>query len=159
MYFFKYNFKVKIKIMLSPEVDNRLKETEQKWLDIIKNLNSQFKTVPLLDNTLNEIYSKRQELCEYINSICLILSQIKRDFNKKRCVAYDKLKKGENGLRYSNDSAVYNQIDSLLIEDKEMLDRFEIHLEYLRDTRQTIDNMIYGINYKIKLYEFLNGVK
>ena len=40
-----------------------------------------------------------------------------------------------------------------------MLDRFEIHLEYLRDTRQTIDNMIYGINYKIKLYEFLNGVK
>ena len=33
------------------------------------------------------------------------------------------------------------------------------NVDFCKETLKTIDNMIYGVNQKIKIYELINGIK
>lgn len=137
--------------------EEKLNNIQEKWTTDITELNTKMKTITSINELLNTIYSKRQECNEYLHNLMFILARLQRDYNKNKSLQYNKLKMGENGLRYTNDTAIYNQIDANLIEDKQMIDNMICHIDYMRESMKTIDNMIFGVNQKIKLHELLNG--
>ena len=140
-------------------LDNELSKLQDKWTDIIKELNDNLKTLTSVDNLLNDIYTKRQEDIDVYYGTLKILSARTRDYKIKSSNIYNALKSGSNGLRYTNENAISVQIESTLTVEKETIDLLSNFTNFLKETIQTIDNIIYGINSKIKIYEMLNGLK
>ena len=140
-------------------LDEQLTKLQDKWNDYIRELNEKMKDINSLNELLNIVYSKRQDAIDLYYGTMKILSVRTRDYKSKASNIYNTLKSGQAGLRYTNESAISTQIESKLIYEKETIDLLTNFTNYMKDTIQTIDNMIYGINNKIKLYEMINGLK
>ena len=117
------------------------------------------KTLPELDTMMNEVYMKRQEALDLYYGTMKIQSARTRDYNNKAASIYNALKGGQNGLRYTNEAAITMQIEAKLSAEKECIDLLSNFTNFMKETVQTIDNIIYGINAKIKIYEMINGLK
>lgn len=144
-------------ILLSTE--EKLKNIQDKWVNIISELNEKMKDLPGLDSLLNQIYSKRQDLCDYLYSILNILGKLTRQYKTKYAERYNYYKLGKNGLRYNNESAITTQIEADLENEKMNIMLVSNNVDFCKETLKTIDNMIYGVNQKIKIYELINGIK
>jgi hypothetical protein len=140
-------------------LDEQLMKLQDKWTDNIKELNSKMKNINSLNDLLNDVYSKRQDALDLYYGTMKVLAARTRDYKIKASNIYNTLKSGQAGLRYTNESAINTQIESSLNSEKETIDLLTNFTNYIKDTIQTIDNIIYGINTKIKIYEMLNGLK
>ena len=140
-------------------LDEQLTKLQDKWNDYIKELNEKMKNINTLNELLNIVYSKRQDAIDLYYGTMKILSVQTRNYKSKASNIYNTLKSGQAGLRYTNESAISTQIESKLIYEKETIDLLTNFTNYMKETIQTIDNIIYGINNKIKLYEMINGLK
>lgn len=132
---------------------------QDKWTEIIKRLNEQMKTLVTVDGLLNEVYIKRQESVDLYFGMSKILADRQRDYKCKAAAQYNFFKSGQNGLRYTNEAAITIQIESRLSAEKECIDTLVNFTAFMKETTQTIDNIIYGINNKIKIHELINGMK
>lgn len=139
--------------------EDKLKNIQDKWVNIISELNIKMKDLPGIDSLLNEVYSKRQDLCDYMFSVLNILGKLTRQYKTKYAERYNYYKLGKNGLRYNNDSAISTQIEADLETEKTTIMLISNNVDFCKETLKTIDNMIYGINQKIKIYELINGLK
>lgn len=139
--------------------EDKLKSIQEKWVKIISDLNMKMKDLPGIDSLLNEIYSRRQDLCDYMFSVLNILGKLTRGYKTKYAERYNYYKLGKNGLRYNNDSAITIQIEAELEEDKSNISMLSNNIDFCKETLKTIDNMIYGVNQKIKIYELINSIK
>lgn len=140
-------------------LEEQLVKLQDKWNDNIKELNDKMKDINSLNELLNTVYSKRQDAIDLYYGTMKVLSVRTRDYKCKASNIYNSLKSGQAGLRYTNESAIATQIESKLISEKETIDLLTNFTNYMKETIQTIDNIIYGINNKIKLYEMINGLK
>lgn len=141
-------------------LEEKLKQLQDKWTNEITELNGMMKTLPRLDELLNIIYTKRQEAVDYYHSMnSVILKQTKEYKQEFNVICMNARINGVNGLRLSNDTAIQKHAESVLLDKKAAVEQLGNHNTYIKETIQTIDNMIYGINQKIKLAEILNGLK
>lgn len=140
-------------------LEDKLKSIQVKWNDTITQLNSKFNNLVELDNLLNVIYSKRQDLVDYYYSILNLYAKLSQKYKVDAAAIYNKLKLGSNNIRYTNEASINNQIEAALSEQKSQISLFENHLDFCKETLKSIDNMIYGINQKIRLFELINDVK
>lgn len=140
-------------------LESKLSAFQDKWTDSIKDLNVQMKSLPTLADMMNEVYMKRQDAIDVYYGTMKILSARTRDYKSKAAVIYNAIKSGQNGLRYSNESAINIQIEARLSAEKEVIDLLTNFTNFMKETIQTIDNIIYGINSKIKIHELINGLK
>lgn len=139
--------------------EEKLASIQAKWTSTIENLNAKFKTLPDLDNLLNTVYNERANACDYYFSILNILGKLTTNYKCQAAQLYNNFKLGQNGLRYSTESSIQNQIDAQLSELKQQIVMIDNHTNYMKEVIKTIDNMIFGIGQKIRIYELLNGVK
>lgn len=140
-------------------LDNSLSNLQDKWTDIIKNLNERMKDLKSIDGLMNEVYLKRQEAIDLFYGTAKILQRQTRDYKSKASGIYLALKSGSSGIRYTNESAINLQIESQLSAEKESVDLLDNFCKFMKDTISTIDNIIYGINNKIKVFEMIHGLK
>lgn len=140
-------------------LENSLSNLQDKWTDIIKNLNERMKDLKSIDGLMNEVYLKRQEAIDLFYGTAKILQKQTRDYKSKASGIYLALKSGSSGIRYTNESAINLQIESQLSAEKESVDLLDNFCKYMKDTISTIDNIIYGINNKIKVFEMIHGLK
>lgn len=140
-------------------LESKLSAFQDKWTDSIKDLNVQMKSLPTLADMMNEVYMKRQDAIDVYYGTMKILSARTRDYKSKAAVIYNAIKSGQNGLRYTNESAINIQIEARLSAEKEVIDLLTNFTNFMKETIQTIDNIIYGINSKIKIHELINGLK
>lgn len=141
-------------------LEEQLKKLQDKWTSEITDLNNMMKTVQKLDELLNIIYTKRQEAVDYYHGINTVILKQSKDYK----VAYNSIinrvrQTGLNGVRVQNESALNKIAENELIDKKESIDLLANHNSFIKETIQTIDNMIYGINQKVKIAEMLNGIK
>lgn len=146
-------------IQQSQTLEEQLSKLQDKWTDIVKELNDNMKTISSLDNLMNDVYTKRQEAIDVYYGTFKILAARTRDYKIKSANLYNNIKSGSNGIRYTNENAITTQIESTLYAEKETIDLLTNFTNFLKETIQTIDNIIYGINAKLKIYEMLNGLK
>lgn len=140
-------------------LDEKLAELQDAWTETVKNLNEQMKTINTIDGLLNEVYTKRQEAVDLYYGTYKILAKQTREYRSNAAVIYNNIKTGANNIRYTNENAINMQIESQLSDKKDIIDVMTSFTNFMKDTIQTIDNIIYGINSKIKVYEMMNGLK
>lgn len=141
-------------------LEDQLKKLQDKWTAEITELNGMMKTIQKLDELLNIIYTKRQEAVDYYHGINTVILKQSKEYK----VAYNGIinrvrQTGMNGVRVQNESALGKIAENELVDKKESIDLLANHNSFIKETIQTIDNMIYGINQKVKIAEMLNGIK
>lgn len=130
-------------------------EDRQRWLDRVDEHLQSFADVQELLKLQPAIFRNREILIEQKHQLqenCEVLSRIIKEKSK------------ELYIRYSQDGSLKSksyQAISLLIEGDEAItvasERNQIisnHVNFLDETLQTIDHIIYGINYRVKLEEY-----
>lgn len=142
-----------------PTLEEKLADLQDKWTDNIKKLNDQMKNLQSIDGLLNEIYSMRQDAVDLYYGTYKILSKQTREYRTAAATIYNNIKSGANNIRYTNDNAINMQVESQLSDKKDIIDVMTSFTNFMKDTIQTIDNIIYGINSKIKIYEMMHGIK
>lgn len=143
-----------------PTLEDKLKQLQDKWTNEITELNGMMKTLQRLDELLNIIYTKRQEAVDYYHNMnAVILKQTKEYKQEFNVICMNARINGVNGLRLQNDTAIQKHAEGVLLDKKAAIEQLGNHNTFIKETVQTIDNMIYGINQKIKLAEILNGLK
>ena len=140
-------------------LDEKLADLQDKWTDEIKNLNDQMKTLTSIDGLLNEVYAKRQDAVDLYYGTYKILARQTREYRTSAAAIYNNIKTGANNIRYTNENAINMQVESQLADKKDIIDLMTSFTNFMKDTIQTIDNIIYGINSKIKVYEMMHGMK
>lgn len=147
-------------VVAPPTLEDKLKQYQDKWTNEITELNNMMKTLPRLDDLLNIVYTKRQEAVDYYHSMNSIILKQTKDYKLEFNTICTNIRvSGLNGIRMQNDTAITKHVEGVLIEKKLAIELLANHNTYIKETIQTIDNMIYGINQKIKLAEILNGLK
>ena len=140
-------------------LSEKLIDLQVEWTNEIENLNSKMKNIPLLDELLTIIYTKRQKAVDLYFGMMKVLYDQTRNYKVKYASVYNNIKMGQNNIRYSNESSIQIQVESQLTHEKEIIDTITIFTNFMKESIQTIDNIIYGINNKIKIHELVNGIK
>lgn len=142
-----------------PTLEDNLKKLQDKWTDEIASLNEKMKTLKALDELLGVIYTKRQEAVDYYHGINTVILKQSREYKVSFNMMCNAIRvNGVNGMRLQ-EAQIQKHVESELIDKKAAIEQLSNHNAYIKETIQTIDNMIYGINQKIKLAEILNGLK
>lgn len=141
-------------------LEQKLIHHRENWTAEIKELNEKMKTLPNLDELLTIIYAKRQDAVDYYYSMNNVILNQNRKYKKQAADMFVDIKtKGFKGVRFPTDASIVKVVESELAAEHETIELLSNHNNYIKETISTIDNMIYGINQKIKLAEILNGLK
>lgn len=142
------------------QLDDTLAAQRETWTNEIAELNEKMKTVPKLDELLNSVYIKRQKAVDFYYAMNGIIIKNTKEYKKLYNDMFNAIKvNGFNGIRFSSDQAITRQIECELQDRKEIIDLLMNHNNFIKETIQTIDNIIYGINQKVKITELINGIK
>ena len=143
-----------------PTLEDKLNEDRNKWTNEITSLNEMMRTLPKVNDLLSIIYMKRQEAVDYYHSMNTVILKQLRVYKQQSLDMSNKIKlQGYNGVRIPNDSGIQKIVEANLADEKSIIDLLTNHNNFIKETISTIDNLIYGINQKIKLGEILNGLK
>lgn len=141
-------------------LEEQLNEHRNKWTTEITSLNEMMKTLPKVNDLLGIVYMKRQEAVDYYHSMNTVILKQMREYKRQSLNMFNTIKiSGYNGVRLPNDSAIQKVVEVELIDEKSIIDLLTNHNNFIKESIATIDNLIYGINQKIKLGEILNGLK
>lgn len=141
-------------------LEEQLNEHRNKWTNEITSLNEMMKTLPKVNDLLGIVYIKRQEAVDYYHSMNTVILKQMREYKRQSLNMFNTIKiSGYNGVRLPNDSAIQKVVEVELIDEKSIIDLLTNHNNFIKESIATIDNLIYGINQKIKLGEILNGLK
>lgn len=138
-------------------LENKLIQLREEWENEIETMNEEMKTLPKLNDLLNVIYTKRQKLVDLYYGTMGVLKKQVRIYTVKQAELYNQLKTNAQ-IRYT-ETALANQIDAQLIQQKEIIEILKTFTDFVYETMRTLDNMIYGVNNKIKIHELMNGLK
>lgn len=139
-------------------IEEKLQNTTERWTNYIRDLNDKMKDLGSLQNLMNMVYVKRQECVEYIGNLDVTFSKLKRAYTIQYAQKYN-FYKFQSQLRYSSDAAINTQIQSDLIDITEKKDLIESHLDTMRETLKTINEIIRAVYQRIELYKLINNMK
>lgn len=130
-------------------------QKQKEWNDIIKNLNDKFKTIPELQKMMNEIYTVRQNCQDVYRSMLTKCAKLSKEYKKEYARLYNEHLVSSQ-IRYKSEAAINAQIAAQMADFKYTMDIMESYTNYLAETMKTIDNIIYGINNRLRLEEFIH---
>lgn len=141
-------------------LDETLAAHREQWVKDITELNEMMKNLPKLDELMNIVYSTRQKAVDYYFGMNNVILNRTKLYKKRYSDMFNSIKiNGLNGMRFTTDQSISRVVEAELGQEKEMIDILTNHNKYMESTIETIDNIIYGINQKIKIHEILNGLK
>lgn len=139
-------------------LEDWVKEHQKKWNERIAEMNKRMKSVPDLTELLNVVYAARQDAVEYYYSLLNKIAPLSRAYNQRYAMEYNNLKTNAQ-IRYTTEAAINAQIAANLADFLYQKDLLDIHARFMADTIKSIDNLIFGINHRIRLEELMEGVK
>lgn len=141
-------------------LSNALREREELFYNKLMELNELFQDLRGLDELSNKIHAQRAVISDYYFKMRSWHTQNLVNYRYKYAEAYNRVKSGDfNGLKYTADTQINIQAESLLWIDKKQIDIMDVHLKYVADMLKSVDNMIYAITTKIKIYEMLGQAR
>lgn len=136
-------------------VENYFCDKHTYWNSRIKELNSLMNELTDVLKLTNQIYTLRQEAVEYYYALFQTLSHQTEKYKKKYAECYNRIKVNSQ-IRYTTESAINTQIENELSDIKERIDLVNNQTRYMENTIKTIDDMIYGIKYRIDISKLIN---
>ena len=137
-------------------LDLRFSQERTKWNSRIQEMSSKLKRVGEIQELLVEIYGERQRSLEYYHYLISLMNKINTTYRKQYAKKYDYYSFGSQ-KRFPNDTVKNNQI---LSEMEDILNKKEAisnHAKFMEGTTKTIDNLIFGIKYRIEIEQISRG--
>lgn len=131
---------------------------QEKWNGILHTLNEKMKNVNTLPDLMNVVYCQRQDAVDYYHTMLNKLTKRENEYKRLYAAEYNKLKTNAQ-IRYSTEAAINAQIEANLADMIYITNLLDNHTRYMLDTIKSIDNIIYGINNRLRVEELMEGVK
>ena len=138
------------------ELALRFKLEREEWTGKVKEMSGRLKNVMEVYLLQVDVYTERQRAVEYYHYILSLLSKMGIEYNKQYTAKYDYYLTQSN-VRYPNETSRTNKVMSELSELVYKREQLQIHAKFILATIGTIDNIIYGIKYRIDLQNISNG--
>ena len=138
---------------LQKRFENERKEYKERIDELTKKMNNMY----TLSEVMVEALSLRQVILDYSHTLMDMLVKLNADYKKKRKdrrYYYN----NECDERFS-DRIIEQNIDVDLEKDRKIVDTFNNHLSYMKGTIETIDKLLYAVNWRMKLEEYKVGSK
>jgi hypothetical protein len=140
----------------SDSLEAKLERERIQWKKKIENMALKVKKLDTLTELMTEAYSERQRVVEYHHYILSLLVRINKQWRREYSLKHDHYSY-KSQKRFPNETTKNNQIYADLHEivtKKELLDT---HAKYMNETKNTIDNIIFGIKYRVDIENIKNG--
>lgn len=137
-------------------LETALETKNAAYRDKVLALSEHMKDVRGLPELINVVYSERQITLEYYHTILQHLSKLNKEYKKEYAKLYNKFK-FEVQQRYTTEQAINSQVSSALSDFIYKIELLNNHAKYIGETVKTIDDIIYGIQNRIRLEEILIG--
>ena len=143
-------------------IENKFEERREYWMRVIDEMNQSLKTMENLINLQSVIYVKRQEAVENYHSLAATIAKWSKKYKESSAKLYKEIRtmktaQGATTFMFSTDSAIREQIDAQLSDDKYLIDIMESHLGYIDNTIKIIDSIIFAISNRIMIEEIKIG--
>jgi len=126
------------------------------WTKKIKKMSNQLKHIKDVSELMIDVYTERQQATEYYYYLMTVFSKINKEYRKQWAKKYD-FYSYQSQKRFPNEKSKELHI---LFEIKDIVEKREAidnHAKFILDTKGTIDNIIYGIKYRIDLEKLKSG--
>jgi hypothetical protein len=138
-------------------LESRFAKERLEWSEKIRNMSAKMKDIFKVSELMTEIYTERQLAVEYHHYLLTIISQITRKYRKEWAEKYDYYSY-KSQKRFPNEKTKELQILSEIEDLVEKRDLLDIHIKFMASSLQTIDNLIYGIKYKVEIEKISRGL-
>lgn len=137
------------------KIYQKFKVERKEWADKISNYSQRLKDIYSLADLLTDVYSQRQIALEYSHELMSHLIKLNKIFREKRQERHDYYSRYHD-LRLDKETKNEHISQDLtnIVERKEMIQN---HLDYMRETVKTIDNIGFGVKHRISLEEYRRG--
>lgn len=130
-------------------------EQRVEWTETLKKLSSKFSKMNLLTELQVDLFSNRQVLIEKKMYITDLFNKLNKKAKIMKANNFRDLRSKENLYTKSNSDF------KLLLEEKdanidEKLAMYSNHLNFLQETINTIDRMIFGVKHRLQIYEYID---
>jgi hypothetical protein len=139
-------------------LETRFATERMEWTVKIKDMSHQLKKLDTIAELQVNIYTERQRAVEYYHYLNSLFIKMNSMYRLKYAEKYD-FYTTKSQIRYPNESTKVNKI---LTEMKDIVlkkEKLDNMMKYMSSTIATIDNLIYGIKYRIEVQNILTGTK
>jgi hypothetical protein len=126
------------------------------WSNKIKSMSDSMKDIFKVSELMIRIYTERQLAVEYYHYLLTVLSKVTIKYRKQFSEKYDYYS-WKSQKRFPNEKTKELQILSEISDLVVTRDLLDIHLKFMASTISTIDNLIYGIKYKVEIEQISRG--
>jgi hypothetical protein len=137
-------------------LEERFSKERLSWSEKIAEMSKKMKDIFKVSELMTEIYTERQRAVEYHHYLISIFSQINRAYRTQWSARYDHYSY-KSQKRFPNEKTKELQILSELTEITKKRDAIDNHIKFMNNTISTIDNLIYGIKYKVEIEQISRG--
>ena len=133
----------------------RFKVEREEWSAKIGSFSQRLKDIYEVGALLTDVYSQRQIALEYAHTLMSHLIKVNKIYREKRQIRFDFYARNYD-IRLDKE-AKYEHISYDLTDIVERRELIQNHLDYMRETVKTIDNIGFGIKHRISLEEYRRG--
>ena len=128
----------------------------EKWKAKVDYMSGLLKKLPDLVELQTTVYSVRQECLEYYYTLVNKISEHSKKYKREYAERYNWYKT-QSQIRYGTDSAINAQISSDLSDYTYGIEMLNALAKYMQETLKSIDDIIYGINSRVKVEELIQS--
>lgn len=146
---------IKVQASSNESIYQRFKAEREEWSTKIGEFSQRLKDIYAVGELLTDIYSQRQIALEYAHTLMSHITKVNR-IHRERWIERFEFYSRNYDVRLDKD-AKYEHISRDLAEVVERRELLQNHLEYMRETVRTIDNIGFGVKHRISLEEYRRG--
>lgn len=136
-------------------VETQFQRERLEYKQFIDEIANSFKgPIENMSETQVKIFSKRQLAVEYTYSLISKHASVKKKYQQAWKKEYDNLSDSE--FRYGEKEKL-KLVDSQTSNYTYLLSLIQSHIDYIRETTKTIDNMVFGVKHRIDIEDFKRG--
>lgn len=132
------------------------KEERQSWTKKIQEMSIMIKQIGSMQELLTTVYTERQAAVEYYHYLISLMNRVNVIYRKIYAQKYEHYS-FVSQKRFPNENVKNNQILSEMEEVVQKKDALANHAKFMEGTQKTMDNLIFGIKYRIEIEQINRG--
>lgn len=133
-------------------LQGRFETDRAHWKNIILGMANKITNMAKIGELQVELYSNRQVALEHNHFLMSLLAKLQKEYKKKYGKKWDEMMNFQDRKMKMGETNV--QVEAHLADHKEKIELLENQINYFQETIKNIDNIIYGLKYRINVEEF-----
>lgn len=133
-------------------LEARLSTERAQWKTIVLDMAKKINKIEKIAELQVELYSNRQIALEHNHFLMSLLGKLNKEYRRKLGKKWEeymhnhdrKMKMGETNV----------QVDAALASEKEKVEMLNNQIEYFKETIRNIDNIIYGLKFRLNIEDY-----